>query len=163
MKTENRLFTTHVESSVDRFQMDSFRSVSDNFWFEFVFEPCVLFHSSYNLALGFGASNYTLHAGTTHFRDFELGVHSRIHSKLEAGVQSNFSTSGGNALLGLGVKYDLDPTLSVKAKLDTVGQLGVSLTQELSKGVKLNLSSLINGYNLSSGEHRFGFGLELDI
>ncbi|XP_055327773.1 voltage-dependent anion-selective channel protein 2-like [Paramacrobiotus metropolitanus] len=117
----------------------------------------------YNLALGMGGPRYTLHAGTTHFRDFEMGVYNRVDPNLEVGFQSNFSTTGGNTLLALGAKYDIDPTASVKAKLDTVGQLGVSYTQELRKGVKLTLSTLINGANLSGGGHRYGFGLEVDV
>lgn len=128
-----------------------------------VFDSAKSAITRYNLALGLGASRYTLHAGTTHFRDFEMGVYNRVDNNLEVGFQSNFSTTGGNTLLGIGAKYDLDPTASIKAKVDTVGQLGVSYTQELRKGIKLTLSSLINGQNLSAGGHRYGFGLEVDV
>lgn len=128
-----------------------------------VFDSAKSAITRYNLALGLGAARYTLHAGTTHFRDFEMGVYNRVDQNLEVGFQTNFSTSGGNTLLGIGAKYDLDATASVKAKVDTVGQLGLTYTQELRKGVKLTLSSLINGQNLSAGGHRYGFGLEVDV
>ena len=94
---------------------------------------------------------------------FFAGVYNRVDPQLEIGFQSNFSTSGGNTLLGLAAKYDLDPTASVKAKLDTVGQIGLSYTQELRRGIKLTLSTLVNGANLSGGGHRYGFGLEVDV
>lgn len=128
-----------------------------------VFDSAKSAITRYNVALGMGASRYTLHAGTTHFKDFEMGVWNRVDPQLEIGFQSNFSTQGGNTLLGLAAKYDLDPTASIKAKVDTVGQLGLSYTQELRKGISLTLSSLINGQNLSGGGHRYGFGLEVSV
>lgn len=128
-----------------------------------VFDTAASAITRYNLALGMGGPRYTLHAGTTHFTDYEMGVYNRIDNNLEVGFQSNFSTSGGSTLLALGAKYDLDPSASVKAKVDTVGQLGVSYTQELRKGIRLTLATLINGANLSGGGHRYGFGLEVDV
>jgi len=137
----------------------------DNFRFggSLVFDSAKSAITRYNLALGLGASRYTLHAGTTLFRDFEMGVHYKVQNNLEVGFQSNFSSSGGNSLLALGTKYDVDQGLSFKAKVDTVGQVGLSHTQELRKGVRMTISALINGLNIMGGGHRYGMGLEIDL
>jgi hypothetical protein len=130
-----------------------------------VFDSATSAIKRYNLAVGVGAAKYTLHAGTTNFKDFEVGVYNRVDSNLEVGFQTNFqqAADGANSLLNFGAKYDLDSTSSLKAKVDTKGGIGLSYTQELRKGVKLNLSSLINAANLSAGGHNYGFGLEVDI
>ena len=42
-------------------------------------------------------------------------------------------------------------------------QIGLSYQHEMSKGVTMTVSTLIEGNSFNAGGHKMGFGLELDL
>ena len=49
-----------------------------------------------------------------------------------------------------------------KIKVNNLSQVGLSYTQQLRDGVKLILSTLVDGKNINGGGHKLGLGLELN-
>lgn len=49
-----------------------------------------------------------------------------------------------------------------QAKVNNQGQVGVAYTQNLRTGVKLSLSSLIEGKNINAGGHKLGASITFD-
>ena len=46
--------------------------------------------------------------------------------------------------------------------MNNQGQVGLSYTQNLRTGVKLNLSALVEGRNINAGGHKLGLALDFE-
>lgn len=51
----------------------------------------------------------------------------------------------------------------LQAKLNNAMQIGLSYQHEMSKGVTMTVSTLIEGNSINEGGHKMGFGLEMDL
>lgn len=49
-----------------------------------------------------------------------------------------------------------------QAKVNNQGQVGVSYSQNVRDGVKLTLSTLVEGRNLNAGGHKLGVALDFE-
>lgn len=49
-----------------------------------------------------------------------------------------------------------------QAKVNNQGQIGMSYTQSINEGVKLNLSALIEGKNINAGGHKLGASMTFE-
>lgn len=49
-----------------------------------------------------------------------------------------------------------------QAKVNNQGQIGMAYTQEIRRGVKLNLSALVEGKNINAGGHKLGASLSFE-
>ncbi len=49
-----------------------------------------------------------------------------------------------------------------QAKVNNQGQIGMAYTQTLRTGVKLNLSSLVEGRNINAGGHKLGVAIDFE-
>lgn len=115
-----------------------------------------------NFAVGYNASDFTLHTCVNDGSEFSGSYHQKITPDLESGVQLSW-TSGSNATkLGIAAKYTPDGDSVIRAKINNSSQIGLAYQQKLRPGVTLTLSSLIEGKNFNQGGHKVGLGLELE-
>jgi len=115
-----------------------------------------------NFAIGFQGPDYTVHTNVNDGQEFGASVHHRISPVLETAVQLAW-TSGSNASrIGIGAKYALDRDSSIRAKVNNQSQVGLGYEHRLKDGVKLTLSTLIDGKNFGSGAHKLGLALEFE-
>ncbi|XP_071105863.1 non-selective voltage-gated ion channel VDAC2-like [Haliotis cracherodii] len=115
-----------------------------------------------NFAVGYSAGDFTLHTNINDGQEFAGSIYQRVNSDLETGVNLSW-TSGTNATrFALGAKYTLDKNSSLNAKVNNSSQIGLGYSQKLRDGVKLTISSLIEGKNFNAGGHKLGLGLDLE-
>ncbi|KAH8255146.1 hypothetical protein KR038_010977 [Drosophila bunnanda] len=65
---------------------------------------------------------------------------------------------GGNKTLSVGMIYHLDENALIRAKVNTVVEVGVGYEQKLSEGITASISAIL-GFGDNSAGHRFGVGL----
>ncbi|XP_046355008.1 voltage-dependent anion-selective channel protein 2-like [Haliotis rufescens] len=115
-----------------------------------------------NFAVGYSAGDFTLHTNINDGQEFAGSIYQRVNDDLETGVNLSW-TSGTNATrFALGAKYTLDKNSSLNAKVNNSSQIGLGYSQKLRDGVKLTVSSLIEGKNFNAGGHKLGLGLDLE-
>jgi len=73
-----------------------------------------------------------------------------------------WAASKNETSLGIGCKYTLDKTASLRAKVNNSASVGLGYQQKLRDGVTLTLSTLIDGKNFQAGGHKVGLALELE-
>ncbi|XP_071808385.1 non-selective voltage-gated ion channel VDAC2-like [Asterias amurensis] len=115
-----------------------------------------------NFALGFKTGDFQLHTAINEGTDFSGAIYQKVNSKLESAINVGW-TSGTNATrFAVGAKYTLDEDSSLRAKVSNTSQVGIGFTHTLRAGVKVTLSTLIDGKSLNQGGHKLGLGLELE-
>lgn len=115
-----------------------------------------------NLSLGYTGQDFNVHARLTDVTDCMTSVYHKVSDKTEVGLNTTYNLQTSNVGLGLVGKYVLEDGAYVKAKVNNQGQIGMSYSQNLRTGVKLNLSSLIEGRNINAGGHKLGASLTFD-
>lgn len=115
-----------------------------------------------NFAVGYQAQDFTLHTNVNDGTEVGGSIYQRVNNQLELGVSLSWSSVNNQTRFALASKYQLDKYANVQAKVNNLSQIGVSYTQQLRDGVKLVLSSLIDGKNINGGGHKLGLGLELE-
>jgi len=88
----------------------------------------------------------------------------KVNGDLSVGTEVSFDTANSEAkpTLVLGTQYRLEADTTLKAKVDTVGKLGLSYQQKFSKNAKLTISSTIDTSNLGAkNSSTLGFALSL--
>merc|ERR1712079_534907 len=101
-----------------------------------------------NLALNYNAGDMILHATSSDFKSFGGGIYLKNSSQLETGVTCS-SAIGGASNFAIGCKYALDKDASLRAKVDTNSQIGLSYQQKLRDGITLTVSSNLDGTKLN--------------
>ncbi|XP_041365038.1 voltage-dependent anion-selective channel protein 2-like [Gigantopelta aegis] len=118
--------------------------------------------SKSNFAVGYTQGDFTLHTNVNDGQEFAGSIFQRVNSELETGVMLSW-TSGTNATrFALGAKYTLDKNSTLSAKVNNSSQIGLGFTHKLKDGMKLTLSTLIEGKNFNAGGHKLGLGLDLE-
>jgi len=115
-----------------------------------------------NFSFGYNAGDFSF---TTHVNDgqeFVGYVHQKVSDNLEAAVNLAWAAGTGNTTFAIGGKYKLDSDASFSAKVNNQSHIGLGYTQTLRDGVKLTVSSLIDGKNINQGGHKIGLGLEFE-
>jgi len=114
-----------------------------------------------NFALGYSKNDFQLHCAVNDGSDFCGSVYQKVNDNLETAINLGW-TSGTNATrFAVGAKYTIDQDSSFNAKISNTSQVGLGYTHTLRPGVKLTLSSLIDGKSLNQGGHKLGIGLDL--
>jgi len=117
--------------------------------------------TKHNLAINYNAGDMMLHATSSDFKSFGGGIYLKNSSQLETGVTCS-SAIGGASNFAIGCKFALDKDASVRAKVDTNSQIGVSYQQKLRDGITVTLSSNIDGTKLNQPGHKLGLCLEME-
>ena len=115
-----------------------------------------------NFAVGYQANDFTLHTTVNDGTEVGGSIYQRVNPQLELGVSLSWSSVNNQTRFALASKYQLDKYANFQAKVNNLSQIGLSYSQQLRDGVKLVLSSLIDGKNINGGGHKLGLGLELD-
>jgi len=120
--------------------------------------------ATHTVALGFKQKNYVLHTAVADGSEFSASAYHKVNNKFELGANLSWSRGGDQTTrFGVGGKYEVNEDLTVRAKLSHQSLVGISLTHNLQKGLKLNLSALLNLATLNDGGgHKFGLGLEYE-
>ncbi|XP_050394654.1 voltage-dependent anion-selective channel protein 2 [Patella vulgata] len=115
-----------------------------------------------NFAVGYTSGDFTLHTNINDGQEFGSSIYQRVSRDLETSVNLSW-TSGTNATrFALGAKYTLDRDASVHAKVNNSSQIGLGYSQKVRDGIKLTLSTLIEGKNINAGGHKVGLGIDFE-
>lgn len=115
-----------------------------------------------NFALGYKAGDFQLHTNVNDGTEFGGSIYQKVNDKMETAVNLAWTAGSNNTRFGIAAKYQLDDDASVSAKVNNASLIGVGYTQRLRPGVKLTLSTLIDGKNFHAGGHKIGLGFELE-
>merc|ERR1711910_189236 len=78
------------------------------------------------------------------------------------GLSQNIGTNiGGASNFAIGCKYALDKDASLRAKVDTNSQIGLSYQQKLREGIVVTVSTNLDGTKLNQPGHKLGLCLEM--
>jgi len=115
-----------------------------------------------NFGLGLKTEDYILHGNMNDGQIFGGSLYKQLNAQLQLGATLGYRASANTTTVGLGAKYEVDRETSLRAKLNNSRQLGLSYSQLIRPGIRLCLSSLIDGMNLNQGGHKIGLALELE-
>eukprot|EP00058_Branchiostoma_floridae_P017436 XP_002602924.1 hypothetical protein BRAFLDRAFT_62487 [Branchiostoma floridae] len=94
--------------------------------------------------------------------EFGGSIYQKVNNNLETGVNLAWTAGSNNTRFGLAAKYTIDSKSSFRAKVNNSSQIGLGYTQEVRPGVKVTLSTLLDGKNFNQGGHKLGLGLDLE-
>jgi len=63
--------------------------------------------------------------------------------------------------VGLGMIYHLEADALIRAKINNKVEVGLGYQQKLREGITMSISTVIDGMNITDGNHKFGVGLSL--
>jgi len=115
-----------------------------------------------NLAVGYATSDFVLHSNVNDGSIFGASLYQKAKSGLETGVNLGYTASSNTTTFGVGIKYALDDSASIRAKVNNSSQIGVGFQQVVRKGLTLTLSALIDGKNFNQGGHKVGLSVEVE-
>ena len=105
-----------------------------------------------NFCLGYSAGDFVLHTNVNDGQVFGGSVYQKVNPQLETGINLGWTASKNETSFGIGCKYALDKSASVRAKVNNSSQIGLGYQQKLRDGVTVTLSSLIDGKNFNQGD-----------
>ncbi|XP_058507670.1 voltage-dependent anion-selective channel protein 2-like isoform X1 [Solea solea] len=114
-------------------------------------------------AFGYKTGDFQLHSNINEGAVFESSIYQKVSDKLEMAVNLAWTTHSTNTCFGIAAKYQLNKEASFSVKVDSSCFVGIGYSQNLRPGVKLTLSSLVNGMNINSGDKKLGLGLEIEV
>merc|ERR1712113_779053 len=86
---------------------------------------------------------------------FGAGVYLKNSSALETGITLATGGSAGNSF-AIGAKYALASDACIRAKVNNTSQIGLSYEQKLRDGIKMTLSTNLDGTKLNEPGHKLG-------
>ncbi|KAG9340947.1 hypothetical protein JZ751_020140 [Albula glossodonta] len=119
--------------------------------------------AGYQMTFEAGKNRITQSNFAVGYRTDEFQLHTnKVNDNLETAVNLAWTAGNSNTRFGIAAKYHIDADASFSAKVNNSSLVGLGYTQTLKPGVKLNLSALLDGKNISSGGHKLGLGLEFE-
>lgn len=116
-----------------------------------------------NFAVGYNGADYQMLFNVNDASEFSGSVYQSINTSLTTGIQLAWTAGQSNTRFGVAAKYNIDDDSSLNTKVNNSGQIGVGYSRNLSAGVKLTLSSLIEAKDINAGGHQLGFGFEFEV
>ncbi|CAK5075508.1 unnamed protein product [Meloidogyne enterolobii] len=113
-----------------------------------------------SLAFLHQTSDYALHTYTNDGNEFGGSLYHKVHKNFEFGVQYMWKLKEENNQWSLASKYQVNPDLCLRAKVDHQSQVTVAATHNLSSTVKLTFTSQFGLAGLPDTSNKFGVGLE---
>lgn len=111
--------------------------------------------------VGYNGGDFTVHSSLSNLSDCMASVYHKVSNKTEVGLQSTYNVQTGNPTLALASKYTSDTGEIFRGKVNNKGEIGIGYTQKINS-VKVTLSSLVEGQNISTGGHKLGVSLEFE-
>jgi len=115
-----------------------------------------------NFSLGYSMGDFCLHSNINDGAIFGASLYQKVNTNIETGVNLGWTASSNTTSFGVAIKYTLDQTGSVRAKINNSSQIGLGYQQKIRDGVTITLSTLIDGKNFNQGGHKVGLALELE-
>ncbi|XP_026784975.2 voltage-dependent anion-selective channel protein 1 isoform X1 [Pangasianodon hypophthalmus] len=115
-----------------------------------------------NFAIGYKTKEFQLHTNVNDGTEFGGSIYQKVNDKLETAVNLAWTAGNSNTHFGIAAKYQTDENASFSAKVNNSSLIGMGYTQTLKPGVKLTLSTLLDGKNINTGRHKLGLGLEFE-
>ncbi|KAH8412934.1 hypothetical protein KR009_006879, partial [Drosophila setifemur] len=69
---------------------------------------------------------------------------------------------GSDVVVSLGMIYHLEEDALIRAKINTVVELGLGYEQKLREGITATISAVLDCNNINHGNHRIGVGVALE-
>merc|ERR1711994_1748 len=99
--------------------------------------------TKHNLALAYNAGDMIIHGTANDSKQFGAGVYLKNSSALETGIT-------------------LASGACIRAKVNNASQIGLSYEQKLRDGIKMTLSTNLDGTKLNEPGHKLGLALEME-
>jgi len=115
-----------------------------------------------NFAVGYTASDFTLHANVNDGKELGGSVFHKVNDNLETGVQLSWASDTNATKFGIAAKHSPDGDTTYRAKVNNSSQIGLSYQQKVKDGITLTLSALVDAKNFNAGGHKVGLGLDLE-
>jgi len=115
-----------------------------------------------NFALGHHAGDFAVDLFLNDGSNFSGSLFQKVSPALSTGVQLAWSQGAAATSFALASKYAIDGDSSIATKINNDAQIGLSYAQSLRPGIKMTLSTLIEGKNFNAGGHQVGFGLDFE-
>ncbi|XP_069473759.1 voltage-dependent anion-selective channel protein 3 [Ambystoma mexicanum] len=119
--------------------------------------------SQNNVALGYKAGDIQLHTNVNDGTEFGGSIYQKITDEIETSVNLAWTAGSNNTRFGVAAKYQLDEDTSISAKVNNASLVGIGFSKILRPGVKLTLSTLVDGKNFNTGGHKVGLAFELAV
>ncbi|XP_030384307.1 voltage-dependent anion-selective channel [Scaptodrosophila lebanonensis] len=134
--------------------------------------------STWKLALGWFNEQATLHGelkdGNSWLASLFYKVNEQIDSAAE--IAKTAGDSGGEEpppegeegggegelVVSLGMVYHMEGDALIRAKLNSKVEVGLGYEQKLREGITFSISTVLEGKNLTEGNHKFGLGFALE-
>lgn len=114
-----------------------------------------------HFGLGYSTGDMVAHMSVADGK-YDASLYNKCAPNMESGVQLGWSSKDNVTSFGVACKYNLDKDASIRAKVNNSSIIGLGYQQQLRKGVKLTLSTLIDGKNFNQGGHKLGACLEME-
>jgi hypothetical protein len=114
-----------------------------------------------NASLVYQGKDFSVLSYSNNFSDYGAYIYKLINANLDLGVSLTWP-SNKQVQFGVAANYKLDKNATIKGKLNNSSQINLVYSRKLRDGVKLTISSLLDAKNLNAGNHKIGFGLELN-
>jgi len=115
-----------------------------------------------NFALGHVGKDFDASLFLTDVNTVSSSLFQKVGCCTQVGVQCAWTRGSNATTFGLAAKHVVDANASVAAKINNESQIGLSYAQTLRPGVKLTMSTLLDGKNINAGGHQVGFGLDFE-
>ncbi|KAI3380201.1 hypothetical protein SNEBB_003450 [Seison nebaliae] len=114
----------------------------------------------HNLTVGYMANDLHVHGNIFNKNEITTYVYQKLNDQIDAGfhILVNPQTAS-RPIVGFAAKYKANPLTTFQAKLTTGGTMGLSVTQALSRNLKVTLSEIFNADRKGID---FGIGLEFN-
>jgi hypothetical protein len=118
--------------------------------------------SQSSFAFGYTKDDVNLHGAVKDNSEFTGSVYHKVNSRLETGVQMDWTLGSNDTRFGIGAKYCPDKDTTLRAKLNNASQIALAYQQKIRDGVTVTLSTQLEGKNFNQGGHKFGLGLDFE-
>lgn len=116
-----------------------------------------------NFAVGCRSDNLHLYLCVVNGNEYSGSTYHEVSPDLEVGVNMKWWTKGPEPIFGVAGRFRIDRDVHIRGKINNRRELGLSYEQKLSAGIILTISALFNLKNFSSGTHKLGLGLCLEL
>ncbi|XP_001356073.2 voltage-dependent anion-selective channel [Drosophila pseudoobscura] len=134
--------------------------------------------SSWKVALGWSNDKATLHGELKDGDSWLASLFYKLNDQIDAAVELTKTGGGGggpepaegeaeqaggsDVTVGVGMIYRLEGDALIRAKINSKAELGLGYEQKVREGITASISAVLDGRNISDGNHKFGVGLALE-
>lgn len=87
-----------------------------------------------NFALGYSTGDFVIHTNVNDGQVFGGSVYQKVNPQLETGINLGWTSTKNETSFGIGCKYELDKSSSIRAKVNNSSQVGLGYQQKLREG-----------------------------